>query len=100
MRRLEVVDEGVIYRNPNPGYQYVYASHSHPVQLSETELLCTYQRGQALYSTDLIFACSRSTDGGKTWQEESLVIDRSRDELPYSYHDPFLSRLNDGTLII
>lgn len=100
MHKLEVVNEGVIYRNPNPGYQYVYASHSHPVQLSETELVCTYQRGQALYSTDLIFAFSRSTDGGITWQEEPLVIDRTRDALPYSYHDPFLSCTSDGALVI
>ena len=100
MPRLEVIAEGIIYRNPNPGYEYVFASHSHVVQISERELLCAYMKGQAMYAVDLEFAQARSTDGGVTWQEEPLIYDPSQDDLPYSYHDPFLGRLNDGTLII
>ena len=70
MSTLELVDSGVIYRNPDPGYRYDFACHSHVVQLGPEELLCTFQRGQALYSIDSVLVQSRSTDGGKTWVEE------------------------------
>ena len=100
MPKLAITNSGVIYRNPNPGYTYIFAAFSHPIQLSEQELICAYNRGQALYATDLTFYLARSTDGGITWREHTLMTDRAQDDKPYSYHDPFLSRLADGTLLI
>ena len=100
MSTLELVDSGVIYRNPDPGYRYDFACHSHVVQLGPEELLCTFQRGQALYSIDSVLVQSRSTDGGKTWVEERLVHDPSQDETPYSYHGPMMTRLSGGQLIM
>lgn len=100
MARLELVDSGVIYRNPNPGYQHVFAAFSHPVQIGEQELLCTYNRGEALYATDLTFYQTRSQDGGHTWSKHQVVYDPAGDDRPYSYHAPFLSRMDDGTLLI
>ena len=80
MTRIRLVDEGVVYRNPNPGYEFHFASHSHLVELSPAELLCTFQRGQALYSVDSVMVQARSTDGGRSWRSEGLIHDASGDD--------------------
>ena len=88
MQKVKIVDTGVISRNHNPGYEYFFACHSHLAQLSNNELLCTFQSGQALYSTDSVMKQARSTDGGKTWNSEGLIYDPVNDKRPYSYHAP------------
>ena len=98
MPALTVVDNGVIYRNPDPGHHHISALFPHPLELPEGELICAYNRGSALYAADLTFYLARSADGGRTWPDHSLIYDRARDDRPYSYHDPFLSRMRDGTL--
>ncbi len=100
MAKLKIVDTGPIYRNPNPGYFHKLAAFSHIVQLGDQELLCTYNRGQAMYATDLTFYQARSADGGASWGEQSLITDRSLDDRHYSYHSPFVSRMSDGLLLI
>ena len=99
MANLELVDQGCIYRNPNPGYQYHFACHSDIVQLSGDELLCAFQRGGAIYSVDSVMLTSRSTDNGKTWITGDLIHDPDKDQGTYSYHGPMLTRAPDGTLI-
>jgi hypothetical protein len=98
MAQLEVVLESIVYRNPDPGYRYVMASNPSPVQLSEHEIVCPYNRGQAYYSTDLTLHLARSLDGGATWSEHSLIYDGTRQK--YSYHAPMATRLHDGRLLI
>ncbi|MCB8960910.1 MAG: exo-alpha-sialidase [Ardenticatenales bacterium] len=100
MATLELVSSGPIYRNPNPGYVHVTALFSHLVSLGGTELLCTYNRGQGMYATDLTFWQCRSHDGGLSWGEHELITDRTQDDRPYSYHSPFLTRMRDGELVI
>jgi sialidase-1 len=100
MPTLELIQSGPIYHNPDPGYRYVFAAFSHPVQLSDQELICAYNQGQALYAADLTFYLARSTDGGTTWSEQALLYDPAQDTLPYSYHSPFLSRMADGELVV
>jgi hypothetical protein len=97
---LELIDTGVVYINPNPGYRYTFASHSHVVQLGPRELLCMFQRGQALYSVDSVIAYARSVDGGKTWSTEGLVHDPAGEERPFSYHGPMQTRIDDGTIVV
>lgn len=99
MSQLELLDSGVVYHNPNPGYQYTFACHSHAIELAPDELLCGYQRGQALYSVDSVCAQSRSRDGGKTWTAEPLMCDPKRDNRPYSYHGPMLTRVGERALV-
>ena len=98
--RLEVLHSGVVYRNPNPGYQYSFACHSHLVEIAPNELICTFQRGQALYSCDSVMVQTRSKDGGKTWEEELLLHDPCKDTKRYSYHGPFLTRFSNGLLVV
>ena len=100
MSRLKLIDSGAIYINPAPGYWCNFASHSHVVQLSREELLCTFQRGQALYSTDSRLFQARSRDGGRTWVEEGLLHDPTGDDRPFSYHGPFVSRMQDQSLVV
>jgi hypothetical protein len=100
MPHLKLIHTGPIYRNPNPGYQHTTALFSHIVQISDQELLCTYNRGQAMYAADLAFWQARSLDGGQTWPEQNRITDRTLDDRPYSYHGPFVSRMGDGLLVI
>jgi sialidase-1 len=100
MTTLTIVDSGVIYRNPDPGHRHVSALFPNPLELPDGQLLCAYNHGSALYAADLAFFLARSTDGGVSWRSHDLICDRSRDNRPYSYHDPFLSRMRDGTLLI
>ena len=98
MSRLEIVKESVIYRNPNPGYQAVSAANTSPVQLSENELVCSYNRGQAYYAVDLTLHLARSLDGGYSWSQQSLIYDGTPQK--YSYHAPFASRISDGRIVL
>ena len=100
MEKVKIVDTGVISRNHNPGYEYFFACHSHLVQLSNNELLCTFQSGQALYSVDSIMKQARSTDGGKTWNSEGAIYNPVNDNRPYSYHAPVLCRVSNKSLVI
>jgi hypothetical protein len=98
--RLELAESGILFINPDPSRFHVFASHPHPVQLSETEFVCTYQRGSAIYAADMEIGLTRSLDGGDTWRDEGAIHDRAGDDRPFSYHDGFLSRLKDGRLVI
>lgn len=100
MAKLEIVDSGILYINPDPAHSHVFASHPHPLQLSEQEFLSTYQRGAGMYAADINIALLRSQDGGRTWAHESFLYNKSSDDRPYSYHDGFLSRMSDGTLVV
>lgn len=99
-KKLELDAEGILYRNPSPGYRVDCAFQPNIVALSETELLCFYRIGQAFYSIDGRLAVLRSTDGGESWQEEGLVHDPSGDSRPFSYSGPHGTRLSDGTLLL
>lgn len=100
MTRLQMVDSGILYINPDPAHDHVFATHPQPLQLSEREFICTYQRGAAMYSADTNIALLRSFDGGVTWDHEGFVYDKSEDDWPYSYHGDFLSRMRDGAIVL
>ncbi len=100
MATLEIIDSGILYINPDPAHYHVFASHAHPLQLSAQEFVATYQRGDGMYAVNGNIALTRSLDGGVTWQPEGFLHDKTGDDRPYSYHDGFLSRLGDGTLVV
>ena len=81
MASLNLIDSCIVYINPEPGYEYQFACHSHVVPLGGDDLLWTFQRGQALYSRDSVLVPSRSTDGGRNWAAETLI------------HDPVATRM-------
>jgi len=100
MKQLQLVQEGILYRNPNPGHRAVCAYIPNAVVLSETELLCFYRVGQAFYSLDGKIAKLRSNDGGATWREEGLVWDPGNDDASFTYTAPHATRLRDGRLLL
>ena len=100
VKRLDILSEGVLYRNPMPGYKAECAYLPNVVPLSDRELLCFYRIGSAFYSEDGHLAKLRSVDGGKTWVTEGWVWDPANDDVPYSYSAPHGTRLRDGTLIL
>ena len=100
MKRLEVLDDGVIYKNPEPGLKAECAFLPNVVPLDGDEVICVYRIGQAFYSTDGTLNVARSTDGGKTWVPEGRVWDIANDDRPYNYSAPHAFRLRDGTLVL
>lgn len=100
MQSLSLVESGVIFRNPDPGHSYIAALFPTPLQLPDGSLLCTYNRGTAMYAADLTFYLDRSLDGGRTWQSEGQIYEAAQDDRPFSYHAPFVSRMRDGSLVI
>lgn len=100
MAQLELIDTGILYINPDPAHYHVFASHAHPLQLSASEFIATYQRGDGMYAANTNIALARSHDGGVTWTYEGFLHNRAGDDRPYSYHDGFLSQLRDGTLLV
>ena len=100
MKRLEVLDDGVIYKNPEPGLKAECAFLPNVVPLDGDEVICVYRIGQAFYSTDGTLNVARSTDGGKTWVQEGRVWDIANDDRPYNYSAPHAFRLRDGTLVL
>jgi len=91
--------EGILYRNPHPGHQVINAFLPCVVELSG-ELLCVYCRATAFYARDAVLGQLRSKDQGRTWQEEALVWDPQARNEKYSYTAPFLTRLQDGSLLL
>lgn len=100
MATLEIIDSGILYINPDPAHYHVFASHAHPLQLSAQEFVATYQRGDGMYAVNGNIALTRSLDGGVTWQHQGFLHDKTGDDRPYSYHDGFLSRVADGSLVV
>ena len=99
-KRPKIVSEGVLYRNPTPGYKAECAYVPNAVALPGDELLCVYRLGSAFYSPDGSLAKLRSTDGGQTWVQEGLVWGPAKEEVPHSYTAPHTTRLRDGTLLL
>ncbi len=100
MKQLHPLDDGVIYRNPEPGFKAECAFLPNVVPLDGEEVVCVYRIGQAFYSTDGTLNVARSIDGGRTWSQEGRVWDVANDDRPYSYSAPHTFRLGDGTLVL
>jgi hypothetical protein len=100
MATIEILHDGVLFRNPEPGYRALCAYLPNIVPLSDTELLCLFRLGQAFYSIDGRLAQLRSTDGGRTWTDEGVVWDPSRERPTFTYTAPHGTLLRDGTLLL
>ena len=100
MNALRILDQGVLYRNPHPGHKAVIAYAPFVQPLSEEELICVFRYGQAMYSRDGMIHQLRSRDGGKTWEHEGPIRDRSRDDTHYNYRGAQITALHDGSLVM
>ncbi|WP_135554827.1 sialidase family protein [Paenibacillus cymbidii] len=78
---LEIVDTGIIYRNPLP---YVYSRHAYfpsVIQLAGGDLLASFTVGQAFEAADLHTELSRSRDQGVTWEHEGRLYPGTADRV-------------------
>jgi hypothetical protein len=100
MTRLDLIHEGVLFRNPEPGHRALCAYLPNVVPVGGEELICFFRLGQAFYSLDGRVALVRSTDGGRTWVDEGMVWDPALDQTPYTYTAPHGTRLRDGTVLL
>ena len=100
MSRLKIIDQGVLFRNPLPGHQAVIAYAPAVLPLSDNELIATFRHGQAMYSRDGMVHQLRSSDGGKSWEHEGQVTDRSMDRVHFNYRSAELTLLRDGSIVM
>ena len=77
MPKVEVLSDGILYRDENPGFKAEYAFLPNILPLSETEALCFYRIGAAFYSVDGKMATLRSTDGGSTWNRLNTGVEHN-----------------------
>ncbi len=94
---LQLVDTGLVYRNPQPFLKAVHAWHPSIACLPNGDLLAGFDLGQAVESLDYRTYIARSRDGGKTWSSpkrffEDPVTRRSS-------HSVRLGSLRDGTVV-
>ena len=100
MSRVEVIEKGVLYRNPLPGHRAVIAFAPFVLPLSKDELICTFRHGQAMYSHDGMVYSLKSEDGGRTWGSAEPVRDREKDSMHYDYRSGLLTALRDGSIVM
>lgn len=100
MPGLEIVDGGVLFRNPLPGHQSVHGYIPFTVELSSGEYLSVFRRGSAFYSVDGVLAKVRSTDGGSTWADDGVVLEPGLAGQTHAYSAPWVTKLSDGSLVL
>jgi len=98
MASLELIDNGVIFRNPLPGHRVINAVYPYILPL-DGELLCLLRNGQALYSPDGMLEVFRSSDG-QSWERQGPLRDRALDAEHYNYLNADLTQLRDGDIAL
>ena len=71
---VEVVETGIVYRNPRPELRSIHTWHPTIVRFADGELLCTFDLAAADVALDYRTWGSRSTDGGATWSAPERVM--------------------------
>jgi hypothetical protein len=88
---------GLVYTNPTPHLRAIHAWHPSIAYLGGDELLCAFDLGQAAESLDYRTYCSRSHDGGRTWdQPKRLFHDNVTNP---TTHTVRISKLRNGHLV-
>lgn len=81
MTKIEVISEGIIYRNSVP---HIYSRHAYfpsVVQLDNGDLLTSFCMGQAFEAEDLHTCIARSTDNGHTWIYEGRLYPGTKERV-------------------
>ncbi len=74
MTSLQVVDSGVVYRNPKPYLRSVQARHPSLAVFDDGEILASFDLGEADEALNYRTYRSRSFDGGQTWALEEPLF--------------------------
>ena len=76
MTEIEILNTGILYRNPKPHVHSVHAYFPSVVRLSSGELLASVVLGEAFEAANLTPCICRSYDGGETWSLEGEICPR------------------------
>ncbi|MFN0172665.1 MAG: sialidase family protein [Bryobacteraceae bacterium] len=98
--KLEIVDKGVILRNPLPGHRVLGVFYPDILCFSPDEWICVVKTSGAIYSPDGALEILRTRDGGVTWDREGPVRRRGLDPVHYNYLEGTLTALRDGSLVL
>ena len=93
---MEVVDGGIIYRNPKPHVRSRHAYFPSVVNLGDGELLCSFVLGEAFESADCRVFLARSHDNGATWALEGRMLPEPAGVFSESCR---IMRCKDGSLV-
>lgn len=91
---IQVVDSGLVYRNPRPELRSRHTWHPTIVRFDDGEWLCTFDIAEADVSHDYRTYKSRSTDDGRTWSAPERVF-ADPPGRPTT-HSVRISRISDG----
>ncbi len=97
MSFVEVLDTGLVYRNPMPHLRSRHAYFPSLVALPGGELLCALDIGSAFEAVDVRSFVCRSSDGGASWSDPQLIFkpDESAHRVSTTCR---ISRMPDGDL--
>lgn len=94
---IQVLDSGLVYRNPKPHLRAVNAWHPSIVLLGDGALLATFDLGQGPESMDYRTYLAHSADEGQTWSEPVRLF---QDPVARpATHTVRTARMSDGTLV-
>ena len=98
MSSIEVLDTGLIYRNPKPALRSRHAFFPSLIAMPDGELVATMDIGSAFEAVDVRSYACRSTDQGKTWSEPEKIFepDESRHKVSTTCR---VGLMPDGTLM-
>jgi sialidase-1 len=96
-KTLEIVDTGIVYRNPAPHLRAIHTWHPSLALLSDGTLVSTFDLGQGVESFDYRTYLSRSSDSGKTWSDPVRLC---HDPDPRRHtHSIRIGRMPDDSLV-
>ncbi|MDP7399450.1 MAG: sialidase family protein [Lentisphaeria bacterium] len=88
MPNIEILESGLVDRGD--------AAFPTLVQLDDGDIVCGFSRGGGAHANGGTH-CARSSDGGRTWAYQGVILDRSED--PVKTNHLRLSRTADGTIL-
>lgn len=94
---IDILDSGIVYRNPKPYLRSVHANFPSVVVISGKELLATFGLASASEGIDLHVYVSRSTDTGRTWTMEGPIYEGAQDRPTSEFSR--ISRLANGEIV-
>ena len=70
MPSIEVIDQHVVYDNPEPQLRARHGFFPGAVRLPSGDLITLFMLGEAMNATNVNTVVTRSKDGGRTWNLE------------------------------
>ena len=95
---IDVIENITVYENPRPQVHSRHGIFPGLLQLPSGELLALFVLGEAFESPDSTTVVSRSQDGGRSWELQGPVYDKSAVQVVTS-DSMKATRLRDGRLI-